>query len=91
MAGRCSPASCFLWRGDAYAPEEGVEGDIDAFGEVAEHFFCVEVDDAHLAIEDLVGEEAGLTDGVIAVRDGEVDGGEADFEDGRRVLLLPRR
>src|SRR5579872_3218446 len=51
------PPAGFFWRGYAEAAEERMEGDIDAVGPVADHLFCVEGDDAHFAIEDLVGEE----------------------------------
>src|SRR5882757_4512884 len=75
------PATGIFWRGYAEAAEEGMEGDLDAFGPVADHFFCVEGDDSRFPIEYFIREEACRADGVVAVGDGEVDGLEAYFED----------
>ncbi len=68
--------------GDAHAAEEGVEGDVDAGGEVADHLFAVEGDDAGAAVGEVVGEEAAAsTEAVAGPRDVDVDFLNADFED----------
>ncbi len=44
--------------GDAHGAEEGVEGDVDAGGEVGEHAVAVEADDLGAGVGEVVGEEA---------------------------------
>ncbi len=68
--------------GDAHAAEEGVEGDVDAGGEVADHVVAVERDDAGAAVGEVVGEEAAAGAEAVA-GPGDVDGDllDADFED----------
>ena len=74
-------AGGFGW-GDAHAAEEGVQGDVDAGGEVADHLFAVERDDAGAAVGKVVGEEAAAgAEAVAGPRDVDVDFLNADFED----------
>jgi hypothetical protein len=68
--------------GDAHAAEEGVKGDVDAGGEVADHLFAVERDNAGAAIGEVVGEKAAAgAEAVAGPRDVDVDFLNADFED----------
>jgi len=68
--------------GDAHAAEEGVEGDVDARGEVADHGGAVEGDDAGAAVGEVVGEEAAAsTEAVAGPGDVDVDFFDTDFED----------
>ena len=69
-------------RGDAHAAEEGMKGDVDAGGEVADHLFAVEGDDAGVAVGEVVGEEAAAgAEAVAGPGDVDVDFLNADFED----------
>ena len=71
-----------LGRGDAHAAEEGMERDVDAGGEVADHLFAVEGDDAGVAVGEVVGEEAAAgAEAVAGPGDVDVDFLNADFED----------
>ncbi len=69
-------------RGDTHAAEEGVEGDVDAGGEVADHLFAVEWDDAGAAVGEVVGEEAATgAEAVAGPGDVDVDFLNSDFKD----------
>jgi hypothetical protein len=71
-----------LGRGDAHAAEERVQRDVDARGEVADHFVAVEGDDAGVAVGEVVGEEAAAgAEAVAGPGDVDVDLLDADFED----------
>jgi hypothetical protein len=71
-----------LGGGDAHAAEEGVEGDVDAGSEVADHLGAVERDDAGFAVGEVVGQEAAAgTEGVAGPGDVDVDFLDTDFED----------
>ncbi len=61
-------------RGDAHAAEEGMEREIDAGSEVADHFCAVEGDDAGFAVGKVVGQEAAAgSERVAGPRDVDVD------------------
>jgi len=71
-----------LGRGDAHAAEEGVERDVDAGGEVADHLFAVERDDAGAAVGEVVGEESAAgAEAIAGPGDVDVDFLDAYFED----------
>ena len=71
-----------LGRCDADAAEEGMKRDVDAGGEVADHLFAVEGDEAGVAVGEVVGEEAAAgAEGVAGPGDVDVDFLNADFED----------
>ena len=59
-----------------------MERDVDAGGEVADHLFAVEGDDAGVAVGEVVGEEAAAgAEAVAGPGDVDVDFLDADFED----------
>ncbi len=67
--------------GDAHAAEEGVERDVDAGGEAAQHAFPVEGNDAAVAGFEVFGEEAGAgTEAVVGPGDGHGDLLDVEFE-----------
>lgn len=71
-----------LGRCDADAAEEGVERNVDAGGEVADHLFAIKGDEAGVAVGEVVGEEAAAgAEGVAGPGDVDVDFLDADFED----------
>jgi hypothetical protein len=71
-----------LGGGDAHASEEGVEGNVDAGSEVADHFGSVERNDAGFAVGEVVGQEAAAgAEGVAGPGDVDVDFLYADLED----------
>src|SRR2546430_146508 len=69
------PATGFFWRRDAETAEKRMQGNIDAVGPMGNHFLCVERNDPHLPVEDLVRHKAGVdaANGIIAVRDRQID------------------
>ena len=67
---------------DAHAAEEGMEGNVDAGSEVADHLFAVERDEAGVAVGEVVGQEAAAgAEGVAGPGDVDVDFLNAEFED----------
>src|SRR5882724_1386661 len=75
------PATGFLWRGYAQAAEKRMQGDLYSFRPVGDHFFCIQLDDLHLAVEDLVRQEASCANGIITVGNSQIDGLQPHFED----------
>jgi hypothetical protein len=68
--------------GDAHGPEEGVQWDVDAGGEVADHLLAVKRDELLARVGEVVGEEAAAdAEAVAGPRDVYVDLLDADFED----------
>jgi hypothetical protein len=74
--------ACGLRGRDAHAAEEGMKRDVDAGGEVADHLFAVQRNEAGVAVGEVVGEEAAAgAEGVAGPGDVDVDFLDADFED----------
>jgi hypothetical protein len=71
-----------LGRCDADAAEEGVERNVDAGGEVADHLFAIEGDEAGVTVGEVVGEEAAAdAEAVAGPGNVDVDFLDTDFED----------
>src|ERR1044071_6838289 len=54
---------------------------------MAEHFLAVERDNLHFTVEDFIGQEAVLPDGIVAIRDGQLNGLDMYFEHIARPML----
>jgi hypothetical protein len=75
------PLAGGLGRRDAHGAEEGVQRDVDAGGEVADHLLAVERDDL-ARVGEVVGQEAAAgAEAVAGPGDVDVDLLDADFED----------
>ena len=79
-------ASGGFGRCDAHATEEGMERNVDAGGEVADHLFAVERNKTGVTIGEVVGEKAAAdAEGVTGPGDVDVDFLDAEFEDIARL------